>query len=399
MNWTTASRPSANHLRRSEVTISSPFTFPFVGHACTLAAVTCYLQVLPSQQQVDALQCAHEKRYDQYCPVAHALDLVGERWSMLIVKELMHGPQRYTDLAEHLPGIGTNILAGRLRDLETCGVIAKRKLPPPAASRVYELTDYGRALQPVMRELALWGARSLGPPTDADELFDGWLANALDTMLGPFAPDGTLRVPRRRRGRRRSRTASAARPRRGSGRGRHRQARGPVPPADRAPGRGDRGRRRSRPLERLIRAASRGRAGSGRRLADEVAQRHSPAADWAGPTAPRYGRSQGVYTRQKLARHRQAVITGVHHFSLSVADVDRSMAFYRGSASSSSPIVRSTGDYVEVITGVPGADMRIIAPHRLRPQPRAAPVPPASRRRPRARFPGCRERPCLLADR
>src|SRR4051812_14098089 len=133
-----------------------------------------------------------KRSYDQYCPVAHALDLIGERWSMLIVKELMHGPQRYTDLAEHLPGIGTNILAARLRALEECGVIEKRKLPPPAASRVYDLTEYGRSLKPVMRELALWGARSLGPPTDADELFEGWLANAVDTMLGPFAPQGTF---------------------------------------------------------------------------------------------------------------------------------------------------------------------------------------------------------------
>ncbi|HSS71981.1 MAG TPA: helix-turn-helix domain-containing protein [Gaiellaceae bacterium] len=133
-----------------------------------------------------------KRSYDQYCPVAHALDLIGERWAMLVVKELMHGPQRYTDLAEHLPGIGTNILAARLRSLEECGVIAKRTLPPPAASRVYELTDYGRQLKPVMRELALWGARSLGPPMDKDELFDGWLANAIDTMLGPFATKGTF---------------------------------------------------------------------------------------------------------------------------------------------------------------------------------------------------------------
>jgi len=132
------------------------------------------------------------KSYDQYCPVAHALDLIGERWSMLIVKNLMHGPKRYTDLVEDLPGIGTNILAARLKALEECGVIAKRKLPPPAASRVYELTEYGRSLKPVMRELALWGARSLGPPTDADELFEGWLANAVDTMLGPYAAEGTI---------------------------------------------------------------------------------------------------------------------------------------------------------------------------------------------------------------
>ena len=123
------------------------------------------------------------KRYDEYCPVAHALGLVGERWALLVVLELMRGPKRYTDLAENLRGIGTNILASRLRDLEAGGVVAKRTLPPPAASKVYELTDYGRDLRPVIRELALWGARTLGPPTHEDELFPGWLANALDTVL------------------------------------------------------------------------------------------------------------------------------------------------------------------------------------------------------------------------
>ena len=130
------------------------------------------------------------KRYDEYCPVAHALGLVGERWSLLVVLELMRGPKRYTDLVDNLRGIGTNILASRLRDLEAAGVISKRVLPPPAASRVYELTDYGRQLRPVIRELALWGARSLGPPTAEDELFPGWLANALDTVLAPLAPPG-----------------------------------------------------------------------------------------------------------------------------------------------------------------------------------------------------------------
>src|ERR1044072_2473593 len=130
------------------------------------------------------------KRYDQYCPVAHALDLVGERWALLVVRELMHGPRRYTDLVEGLPGIGTNILAARLRDLEQADVVTRRTLPPPAASKVYELTDYGRELRPAMRELALWGARSLGPPTDKDELFDGWLANAMDTVMASLARPG-----------------------------------------------------------------------------------------------------------------------------------------------------------------------------------------------------------------
>jgi DNA-binding HxlR family transcriptional regulator len=130
------------------------------------------------------------KRYERYCPMAHALDLVGERWALLVVLELMHGSKRYSDLADNLPGIGTNILASRLRDLEANAIITRRTLPKPAASRVYELTEYGQALRPAMRELALWGAQSLGPPTLDDELFEGWLANAVDIVLAPFAPPG-----------------------------------------------------------------------------------------------------------------------------------------------------------------------------------------------------------------
>jgi DNA-binding HxlR family transcriptional regulator len=130
------------------------------------------------------------RHYDQYCPMAHALDLVGDRWALLIVRELMHGPRRYTDLVDRLHGIGTNILAARLRDLESNGVLTRRTLPPPAASKVYELTDYGRALRAAMRELALWGAQSLGPPTDGDELFEGWLSNAMDIVMANRAPAG-----------------------------------------------------------------------------------------------------------------------------------------------------------------------------------------------------------------
>jgi DNA-binding HxlR family transcriptional regulator len=130
------------------------------------------------------------KRYDQYCPMAHALDLVGDRWALLVIRELMRGPKRYTDLAERLPGIGTNILATRLRDLEQHGLVERRTLPPPAASKVYELTSYGHELRPMMRELALWGARSLGPPNDESQFFHGWLGNALDGVIAPQAPDG-----------------------------------------------------------------------------------------------------------------------------------------------------------------------------------------------------------------
>ena len=127
--------------------------------------------------------------YDQYCPIAHALDLVGERWSLLVVRELMQGPKRYTDLAAQL-GIGTNILAARLRDLEAGGIVTKSKLPPPANARVYELTPYGQELKGALRELALWGARSLGPPTAEDELFPGWVENAVRMVLAPVTPPG-----------------------------------------------------------------------------------------------------------------------------------------------------------------------------------------------------------------
>jgi DNA-binding HxlR family transcriptional regulator len=132
------------------------------------------------------------KRYDQYCPIAHALGLVGERWALLIVRELLQGPKRYTDLSASLPGIGTNILAARLKDLEGCGIVSKRRLDPPAASQVYELTPYGLGLKPAMRELALWGLRSIGAPTDEDELAPGWLHGALDTVFAPTAPPGAF---------------------------------------------------------------------------------------------------------------------------------------------------------------------------------------------------------------
>jgi len=129
--------------------------------------------------------------YDQYCPIAHALGTVGERWTLLVVRDLLSGPKRYTDLVESLPGIGTNILAARLKELEASGLVEKRKLPPPAASTVYELTAYGHDLRPVLHELARWGARSLGPPP-LDKLEDGWLVGALDIALSSLAVPGRI---------------------------------------------------------------------------------------------------------------------------------------------------------------------------------------------------------------
>jgi len=132
------------------------------------------------------------KHYDQYCPIAHALDLVGERWSLLIVRELLTGPKRYTDLSGSLPRIGTNVLAARLKELEGGGIVTKRRLPPPTPAQVYELTPYGASLKPVMRELALWGLPSLGAPQEDDEFAPGWLESALDTVFAPVAPTGAF---------------------------------------------------------------------------------------------------------------------------------------------------------------------------------------------------------------
>jgi len=131
------------------------------------------------------------KRYDQYCPIACSLGLIGERWTLLVVRELMHGPKRYTDLVDGLNGIGTNILAARLKALETAGLVERRKLPPPAASNVYELTPTGQQLRPVLHELARFGARLMGPPP-LDALDPGWLVDALDLALSPVSPVGRL---------------------------------------------------------------------------------------------------------------------------------------------------------------------------------------------------------------
>jgi DNA-binding HxlR family transcriptional regulator len=133
------------------------------------------------------------KSYAQYCPLAHALDLVGERWSLLVVKELVHGPLRYSDLQDRL-GCPTNILAARLKRFEQEGIVAKRRLPPPAASAVYELTEYGSALKPVLHELAHWGARSLGPPPGDLAGCSGWLVNALELTLPERAVEGCVEV-------------------------------------------------------------------------------------------------------------------------------------------------------------------------------------------------------------
>ena len=131
------------------------------------------------------------KRYEQYCPMAHALDLVGDRWALLIVRELMHGPKRYTDLTDCLQGIGTNILATRLRDLEAHGVVIPPH--PPAACGVEGLRAdrvRARAAPSPARAGALGCALPGAARAATEELFEGWLANAMDIVIAPVAPTG-----------------------------------------------------------------------------------------------------------------------------------------------------------------------------------------------------------------
>jgi DNA-binding HxlR family transcriptional regulator len=113
---------------------------------------------------------APTKRYDQWCPVSRALDVVGERWTLLVVRSLLIGPQRYTDLRNALPGIATDLLTARLRTLEQAGYVVRRELPPPTPVTVYELTESGRRLGPVVLALAKVGLDRLGAPAPADTI-------------------------------------------------------------------------------------------------------------------------------------------------------------------------------------------------------------------------------------
>lgn len=132
---------------------------------------------------------ATTRTYDDGCAAAHALDLVGERWALLVVRELLLGPKRFTDLRAGLPNASPNVLAQRLRGLETAGVVRRRKLPPPAASRVYELTEWGRDLEPVIISLGKWGVRSPSKPPDAELGIDS-LILSFRTMFDPEQAEG-----------------------------------------------------------------------------------------------------------------------------------------------------------------------------------------------------------------
>src|SRR5215211_1073736 len=156
------------------------------------------------------------RTYGDACGTAQGLDLVGERWTLLLVRELLLGPKRFTDLRKGLTGISTNILADRLETLETAGVVRRRTLPPPSASKVYELTDWGRELGPVVEAIGRWGARSPwrsgedeigvdGLMVSFRTMFDPEVAGNLeasneivlgDQRLGLEVEDGSIRVYR-----------------------------------------------------------------------------------------------------------------------------------------------------------------------------------------------------------
>ncbi len=104
------------------------------------------------------------RTYGDRCGIARALDVVGERWALLVVRELLLGPQRFSDLRRALPRASSNMVADRLRELEGHGVVGRRTLPPPAGSTVYELTPWGRELEPVVLALGGWGIRAPQPP-------------------------------------------------------------------------------------------------------------------------------------------------------------------------------------------------------------------------------------------
>ncbi|MGE4335299.1 MAG: winged helix-turn-helix transcriptional regulator, partial [Pigmentiphaga sp.] len=129
---------------------------------------------------------AKKRSYDDGCAAAHALDLIGERWALLVARELMFGPKRFSGLKADLRTITPNVLAQRLDDLEAAGIVVRRRLPPPAASWVYELTPWGRKLEPVLRELGRWAAQSptlpQGRPISATSLI-----LSLRTLFDPAA--------------------------------------------------------------------------------------------------------------------------------------------------------------------------------------------------------------------
>ncbi|HWU21440.1 MAG TPA: helix-turn-helix domain-containing protein [Nocardioides sp.] len=138
------------------------------------------------------------RTYGQYCSIARALDVVGDRWTLLIVRELvLQAPCRFTDLKRGLPGVATNLLSTRLKELEEAGLIVRSEAPPPVATALYDLTDDGRALQPVLRSLGLWGLRLMDDERPGEAFQAQWLAYAplwFTTDAEPSGPPAAIQL-------------------------------------------------------------------------------------------------------------------------------------------------------------------------------------------------------------
>ena len=135
------------------------------------------------------------RSYGQYCSIARALDVIGDRWTLLIVRELLQrGPSRFTDLKNGLPGIAPNLLSGRLRDLEDSGLIGREEAPPPVATTLYRLTDNGLALEPVLKALGLWGMQYMTVERPDDAFQAHWLAYAPAWFTTDAQPDAAPAV-------------------------------------------------------------------------------------------------------------------------------------------------------------------------------------------------------------
>jgi len=131
------------------------------------------------------------RSYDEYCAVAKSLDLVGDRWTLLVVRELaQRGPSRYTDLRNGLPGIASNLLADRLRDLEAAGLLTREEAPPPVATTLFRLTPRGEELRPVLAALMRWGLPLMVEQKPEDAVRSHWLAGAVEQMVSDRRPSG-----------------------------------------------------------------------------------------------------------------------------------------------------------------------------------------------------------------
>lgn len=132
------------------------------------------------------------RSYDEYCAIAKSLDVIGDRWTLLIVRELiLRGPSRYTDLRNGLPGIASNLLADRLRELEHAGVVTREDAPPPIATTLFHLTPRGEQLRPVLEDLTHWGLPLMSEQKPRDAVQSHWLAWALELMLVDRQPDAS----------------------------------------------------------------------------------------------------------------------------------------------------------------------------------------------------------------